>query len=272
MTAGLGMAAAAWSTTRFTAAACFVLAAATALAVRAQGTDAALAPASPSTSATVDAGAAKHQPAAVPTPAAFKTLTPQQQKALAPLASDWGGMRDTQRRKWLEMVRNFHTMPPAEQDRLHGRMAEWAALSFEQRTQARMNFAEASKLDPGQKKAQWEAYQALSPEERSRLTEGHATPPTGAARAVRPVPPQRLANLPPAVTPRPRPTIGVSASHFDQKTLLPQHVVSQPSVRTQPAAGPASVPAPAASVPALVPDNSAAPSTAPVPAETPTAP
>lgn len=269
MTAGSGMAAGARSTTRFTVAACIVLAAAAALAVRAQGTDAAPAPGG-STPATVGTGTAKGQPAVAPTSAAFKALTPQQQKALAPLAKDWGGMRDTQRRKWLEMVRDFHAMPQAEQDRLHGRMAEWATLSFEQRTQARMNFAEASKLDPSQKKAQWEAYQALSPEERSRLTEAHAAPPTGAARAVRPVSSQRLATLPPAVTPRPRPTIGVSSSHFDQKTLLPQHVVAQPTARAQPAAVPA--PAPAAVVPSPVPDNSVSPAAAPVPAEPPAAP
>ncbi|MCS4508753.1 DUF3106 domain-containing protein [Xylophilus ampelinus] len=214
----------------------------------------------------VDGGAATLPKASSPAaqvPAAFRTLTPQQQKALAPLASHWGGMRDTQRRKWLEMVRNFHAMPPAEQERLHGRMAEWANLSYEQRTQARMSFAEASKLDPGQKKARWEAYQALSPEERSRLTEGHTTPPTGAARAVRPVPPQRLATLPPAATPRPRPTIGVPSSQFDQKTLLPQHIAAHPAARVAPA--PASTPAPASDMSATTP-------TAPVPAEPLSAP
>lgn len=270
MTAGPGMAAASLSVTRFAAAACIVLsAAAVALAVQAQSTGTA---AIPGPVGGADPGAPKAAPAAAPTPVAFKALTPHQQKALAPLASHWGGMRDTQRRKWIEMVRNFHAMPPAEQDRLHGRMAEWASLSYEQRTQARMNFAEANKLDPGQKKARWEAYQALSPEERSRLTEGHATPPTGAARAVRPVPPQRLANLPPAVAPRPRPTIGVSSAHFDQKTLLPQHIVAPPAVRAQPAPAPAPTPAPVAPVPASasVPDNPAMP--APAPAEAPAAP
>ena len=254
--------------------ACIVLTVvAAAFAVQAQG----IGPASGSSGlgGAVDTGIARIQAAAAPTPASFKTLTPQQQNALAPLAKDWGGMRETQRRKWLEMVRNFHVMPPAEQDRLHGRMAEWAALSYEQRTQARMNFAEASKLDAGQKKAQWEAYQALSPEERSRLTDGHAAPPTGAARAVRPVPPQRLATLPQPATPRPRPTIGVPASHFDQKTLLPQHIVAQPAVRAQPAPTPAPVPAPVPDAPppaASVPDNSAMPAAAPLLPETPVAP
>ena len=259
------MAAGSWSVARATASVGIVLAAvAGTLPVRAQATDAAPVQAAP-TATDTGAASAKSHAVAVPTPVAFKTLTSPQQKALAPLAADWGGMRDTQRRKWLEMVRNFETMSAAEQDRLHSRMVEWAALSYEQRTQARMNFAEASKLDPGQKKAQWEAYQALSAEERSRLTEGHATPPTGAARAVRPVPPQRLVTLPPAVSPRPRPTIGVPSSHFDQKTLLPQHIVAQPATRAQPAP----VAPPAA---AFTPDNSTTPSVAPVPAETPAAP
>ena len=261
------------STARSVAAACIVLTAvAAALAVQAQSATGT--PAQPTAvdaaAATPDAGAPKAPPAPAPIPAAFRTLTPQQQKALAPLAKDWGGMGETQRRKWLEMVRNFHTMPPTEQERMHGRMVEWTALSYEQRTQARMNFAEASKLDAGQKKAQWEAYQALSPEERSRLTEGHAPVPTGVARAVRPVPPQRLATLPPAVTPRPRPTIGVSASQFDQKTLLPQNIAAPAAARNPTA--PAPVPPAPAPVAAQAPDRSPMPPPAPVPAETPAAP
>ena len=52
------------------------------------------------------------------------------------------------------------------QARLHSRMAEWAALSPQQRTLARMNFAESQKVETDDKRAKWEAYQALPPEEK----------------------------------------------------------------------------------------------------------
>ena len=54
-------------------------------------------------------------------------------------------------------------MSGAEQAKLHSRMTEWAALSPQQRTQARLNFAETKQLSPDDKKAKWEAYQALPP-------------------------------------------------------------------------------------------------------------
>ena len=77
-------------------------------------------------------------------------------------------------------------MPGAEQDKLHSRMTEWAALSPQQRTQARLNFAETKQLSPDDKKAKWEAYQALPPEEKRKLAAGAAKPPPTAA-AVKPV-------------------------------------------------------------------------------------
>jgi hypothetical protein len=91
-------------------------------------------------------------------------------------------------------------MPPPEQARLHSRMAEWAVLSPQQRTAARLNFAEAQKVAPDDKRAKWEAYQALPPEEKKRLAAGAAAakpapPPT--AIAVQPVPRDKLAKVPP---------------------------------------------------------------------------
>ena len=60
-------------------------------------------------------------------------------------------------------------MSGAEQDKLHSRMSEWAALSPQQRTQARLNFGETKRLSPDDKKAKWEAYQALPAEEKRKL-------------------------------------------------------------------------------------------------------
>ena len=72
-------------------------------------------------------------------------------------------LSEAQKRKWLALSAELPaSMPRAEQAKLHSRMTEWAALSPQQRTQARLNFAETKQLSPDDKKAKWEAYQALS--------------------------------------------------------------------------------------------------------------
>jgi len=98
-------------------------------------------------------------------------LTPHQQSALAPLSATWRTLGEAHKRKWLALSENFHSMPPPEQARLHSRMTEWAALSPQQRNAARLNFAEAQKVAPEDKRAKWEAYQALPAEKRRELAE-----------------------------------------------------------------------------------------------------
>ena len=147
-------------------------------------------------------------------------LTPAQQQALAPLSGKWDTVSDAQKRKWLALSQNFPRMSGAEQAKLHSRMSEWVALSPQQRTQARLNFGETRQLSPDDKKAKWEAYQALSPEEKHKLAASAAKPPATAA-AVKPVPSEKLANGP---KPRPirSPRIAASAGQVDHNTLLPQ--------------------------------------------------
>ena len=107
---------------------------------------------------------AKRTPRPESTPT-WAELTPAQQQALAPLTGTWSKLSEAHKRKWLALSANYPTMAPPEQARLHSRMAEWAALSPQQRTQARMNFAESQAVPADDKKAKWEAYQALPPEE-----------------------------------------------------------------------------------------------------------
>jgi hypothetical protein len=90
-------------------------------------------------------------------------LTEAQRQALAPLAPKWDTISEAQKRKWLALSQNFPKMSGAEQAKLHSRMTEWAALSPQQRTQARLNFGETQRISPDDKKAKWEAYQAPSP-------------------------------------------------------------------------------------------------------------
>ncbi|WP_427912430.1 DUF3106 domain-containing protein [Ramlibacter sp. MMS24-I3-19] len=175
-------------------------------------------------------------------------LTPDQQHALRPLAPSWNGMSEGHKRKWLAMSQNFRSLSPDEQAKLQTRMTEWSALSPQQRTQARLNFAEAKRLTADERKAKWEAYQALSPEEKRKLAAGapKKTPPTAAA--VRPIPPQKLARVP-------HPSAAAREPRIAAGPAVPQHV----------APAPAPVPAP---VPTSVPTTSPAPAAVPVPVQT----
>lgn len=127
-------------------------------------------------------------------------LNPQQQQNLKPLAASWDGISEAQKRKWLQISKNYPTLPPADQATMHSRMNEWVTLSAQQRAQARLNFAKTKELSkqltPEERKARWESYQALSPEEKKQLAAKGVTKPAGAATAVKPVAPQKLAALP----------------------------------------------------------------------------
>lgn len=176
------------------------------------------------------AGSTKTSPAPKPATSgksAWKDLTPAQQQALKPLAERWDSLAAERKRKWLVISRNYPSLPPAEQAKLHNRMNEWVSLSLQQRNQARLNFAETKKLTPEQKAEQWQAYQALSPEEKKKLAAKAPTKPAGVA-VPKPASPQKLANVP--VT-RHAPIKGarLAAAKYpvQENTLLPQQHVPQ---------------------------------------------
>ena len=131
---------------------------------------------------------------------AWSELSRSQQTALSPLMSVWGKISEAQKRKWIALSSNYASLQPEEQTRLHGRMTDWVALNPQQRAQARLNFGESRKIPAEEKKAKWEAYQALSPEEKDKLASRASRKPSGAAIAVKPVSPQKLAAVP---APRP---------------------------------------------------------------------
>ena len=137
----------------------------------------------------------------------WSDLTPVQQQALKPLAMSWNTISDAQKRKWLEISKNYVTLPPADQATMHSRMNEWVTLSPQQRAQARLNFAKTNELSkqltPDEKKAKWDSYQALSPEEKEKLVAKGTPKTTGAATAVKPVSPQKLVVVPKNTSPLP---------------------------------------------------------------------
>lgn len=164
----------------------------------------------------------------------WKDLNAVQQQSLKPLAMKWNTLSEGQKRKWLEISRNYASLPPSEQAKLHSRMSEWVSLSPQQRAQARLNFAETKQLSASEKAATWEAYQALSPEERQQLATKAPRQPSGAAVAVKPTPPEKLAVVPVSRQTAKHPPRLAGATHsLDQHTLLPQQVQEVDSAAVQ---------------------------------------
>jgi hypothetical protein len=131
------------------------------------------------------AGAAAQQPAppakkaaksAAAKPAqrlAWAELTADQQMILAPLKDSWAQIEPERRRKWIGIAKRYPTMDAKGQERVQRRMQRWAALTPQQRMQARENYKRMAK-QRAEKKHQklaerWAEYQSLPPHERDRL-------------------------------------------------------------------------------------------------------
>jgi len=194
----------------------------------------------------------------------WSELTAEQQQALKPLGTHWNTLNIGQKRKWLALSRNFGSMSADDQSTLHSRMIEWAALSNQQRAQARLNFAEVKRIPADERKVKWEQYQALSDEEKRKLAERAPPKPRGAAIPVRPVSSQKLVPVP-AITPGGQHTPRILLAPPPAPAAAPATTVLVSSPPERAPAASAATPAvsvvPAASAPA---SSSATP---PVPAE-----
>jgi len=126
------------------------------------------------------------RPAPLPVTAGpgWKSLTPGQRAALAPLERDWETIAPDQQQKWLEVAARFPKMPPQEQQRIQARMSEWARLSPKERGEARLHYQEVRQLSPAERQARWEQYQALPPDQRKELAARSG--PASAASAAHP--------------------------------------------------------------------------------------
>jgi hypothetical protein len=159
---------------------------------------------------------------------AWQDLTPSQQLSLKPLAANWNNLGEAQKRKWIAIAASYPSLAASEQAKLHSRMTEWVSLSQQQRDQARLNFARTKQISPTQKAATWQAYQALSPEEKKKLAVSAIPKPSGAAAAAKPVPAQKLASVPVTrQTPKQGAKLAAADHDINRNTLLPR---SQPAV------------------------------------------
>ncbi len=170
----------------------------------------------------------------------WKQLKPHERSALAPLAAQWGELTETQRSKWLTIAQQFDKLTASDQQVMQARMKEWVALSPVQRNQARLNFNTVQGLSKDEKKTRWDEYQALTEEEKRKLSAGVLAPAKTAAPSRKPVAPDRLVQ--PTVRSVPSAALPVRTP-IDRKTLLP---LPPPPPTAAAATAPAAVqPAPA---------------------------
>ena len=173
-------------------------------------------PANTNTPGSALTNAPKIKPA--PISQAWQRLNPKQKEALAPLGAQWGSLTAQQQNKWLAVSQNFTQLSVADQVTMHTRMADWVALSPQQRTLARLNFNKLQNLPKEDKKSKWEAYQALSDEEKSAFSNQSTAPQKSAARSAKPQESPRLITTPKGVSADNQ----TSAPAINRKTLLPK--------------------------------------------------
>ncbi len=111
--------------------------------------------------------------AAKPSRPAWAELTADQQMILAPLKEDWDELAPERRRKWVGIAKRYPTLNANEQERVQRRMQRWAALTPQQRQQARENYKRIAKQRAEKKNQRlaerWAEYQALPPHERADM-------------------------------------------------------------------------------------------------------
>lgn len=155
----------------------------------------------------------------------WTALTASQREALGPLAESWNAFSETRKRKWIAIANTLPSLSESERVKLHERMEDWAKLSREDRELARLHFAQSKTLGKSDRAANWEAYQALSPEERQRLAAQAPSKPSGAALAVKPVASERLVPIPiTRHTPESARSALTVQMQLDPHTLLPRKV------------------------------------------------
>jgi hypothetical protein len=72
-------------------------------------------------------------------------LSASQKEILAPLAGEWDKLDTANRQRWLGVAKRYPKMTPIGKKRVQTRMRKWAALTPEQREQARQNYRDMRK-------------------------------------------------------------------------------------------------------------------------------
>lgn len=208
----------------------------------------------------------------------WSSLSPAQQNALRPLQQEWNSIEGNRKTKWIEVADRLPSMSPDERTRVQARMSDWARMTPRERGQARLNYKEAQQLPATDRKARWEAYKALPPDQQRELAARAAPAGSPDRRARRDGPPEKSSLVPNTayaarpnavapsmaqarpgattnlVTKRPTPPvhqqpglpkITAGATFVDSRTLLPKRGAQGAATSAVPAASaPAALPRP----------------------------
>lgn len=99
----------------------------------------------------------------------WTSLSSGQKQVLSPLAAQWPRMDAMSQEKWLRLADRYPSLPPEAQHRVMARMHQWARLPDSERGQARLRYQQARQISPQELQQRWQAYQALSEQERHEL-------------------------------------------------------------------------------------------------------
>ncbi len=148
----------------------------------------------------------------------WRELSAREQQILQPLQAQWTNIDALRRQKWRDIAALYPNLPTSQQERLRSRMAEWAAMTPEQRNAARLNYEEIRKVPVEERQARWEAYRSLPEDQRRALVAQAASRP--------------MALPPPAAAVRKTPV----ADGVQPKSNLVSSAGAQQSPRPQPVA------------------------------------
>jgi len=190
------------------------------------------------------------KPAALQGGPAWHELTNAERGALGPLQRDWPSIDAERKQKWREVAARFPNLPEDERARVQGRMSEWARMTPQERGQARLRYREAQRLAPQEREARWEAYQALSAEQRRELAKQapvngdakrRASAPSGNGNQARQAKPNIVPNPAYAASPKPvAPSVvqakpGASTTLISKRPAPPAHQqTGLPKIAAQP--------------------------------------
>ncbi len=160
----------------------------------------------------------------------WQELNPGQRTTLRPLERDWAGINANQKQKWLEIATRFPNLQADEKTRIQARMTEWAQLTAEQRQEARVNYQQAKQVAPRDRRSQWEAYQSLPAEEKSKLAARAA--PLAADGSLRGERPDRSGQLSLSAQPTKSNIVPNPAFSAPPKAVAPTVQQAQPGATT----------------------------------------
>lgn len=83
----------------------------------------------------------------------WRSLSPAQHEALAPLSQQWDTLPEAQQRRWLKTTKRYPHLTTEQKQRFRDRLTVWSKLTPEQRKAAREKYRAFKKI-PAEKREQ----------------------------------------------------------------------------------------------------------------------